>query len=113
MKISITYLYTIATYGYPPRVEDDFKALAEIRDLGFHYLEMEALGPAHAEGVWQHRQELRRCLDDCGIHVHNFCAVDADLVQLDADRRRAALERFRRTAELGVFLGAETLHLAS
>ncbi len=113
MKLSVTYLYTIFRYGYPPAMEDDFRALAEIEKMGFQFLEMEALGGAHAQRVWDNREELRRRLDGHGIHVHNFCAVDPDLVSLDAARRRAAIEKFRRTAELGAFLGAETLHLAS
>ena len=29
MKTNITYLYTIIRYGYPPSIDDDFKALAE------------------------------------------------------------------------------------
>ena len=113
MKVSITYLYTIFRYGYPPRVADDFKALREIENMGFHFLEMEGLGIEHAEQVWQQRQEFKKRLDGHGIHVHNFCAVDPDLVSLDGPRRKAAYERFKRTTELGVFLGTETLHLAS
>jgi sugar phosphate isomerase/epimerase len=113
MKLSITYLYTIFRYGYPPKPRDDFRALADIERMGFHYLEMEALGPVHAAGVWAHRAELKKALADHGIHVHNFCGVDADLVSLDDTRRRAAYEGFRRVAELGAFMGAETLHLAS
>ncbi len=113
MKLSITYLYTIACYGYPPKVEDDFKALAEIEKLGFHYLEMEGLGAEHAAAVSARRHDLKKCLDDHGIQVHNFCAVDPNLVSLDERVRRQAYEQFKHTAELGVFLGAETLHLAS
>jgi sugar phosphate isomerase/epimerase len=113
MKLSITYLYTIFRYGYPPQISDDFKALGDIEKMGFHYVEMEGLGAEHTEGVYQHRGELKKALGDHGIHVHNFCGVDADLVALDEGKRRGAYERFRRTAELGAFLGAETLHLAS
>jgi len=113
MKLGITYLYTISTYGYPPKIEDDYKALADYEAMGFHYLEMEALGPQHAEEVWAHRSELRKRLDAHGICVHNFCAVDPDLVAVDDSKRTAAIERFRRTSELGVYLGTETLHLAS
>src|SRR4051794_39851755 len=113
MKLSITYLYTIFRYGYPPKPADDFKALADIEKMGFHNLEMEALGPEHAQGVWDHRADLKNALADHGIHVHNFCGVDADLVNLDSSRRQKAYERFQRVAELGAFFGAETLHLAS
>jgi sugar phosphate isomerase/epimerase len=113
MKLSITYLYTIFRYGYPPKPRDDFRALADIERMGFRFLEMEALGPEHAQGVWEHRGELKRALADHGIHVHNFCGVDPDLVSLDDARRRSACERFRRVADLGAYFGTETLHLAS
>ncbi|MDD4494491.1 MAG: sugar phosphate isomerase/epimerase [Eubacteriales bacterium] len=113
MKIGITYLYTILNYGYPPKVEDDFKAIEEIERMGFHYLEMEGLGGRHTEGVWNNRNVFRKRLDAHNIHVHNFCGVDPDLVSLDNNKRKAAYESFKRTAELAVYLGAETLHLAS
>lgn len=113
MKVSITYLYTITSYGYPPDVEDDFKALADIQKMGFHYLEMEGLGGKHTEGVWRRRADIKKCLDDNQIHVHNFCAVDPDLVSLDTNKRKAAYDRFKQTCELGAYFGTETLHLAS
>ena len=113
MKLGITYLYTISTYGYPPRIEDDYKAIADYEAMGFRYLEMEALGPRHAKDVWVHRAELRKRLDAHGVQVHNFCAVDPDLVSIDGNTRDAAVERFKRTCELGVYLGTDTLHLAS
>ena len=113
MRLSVTYLYTILKYGYPPRVEDEFKALADIESMGFHYLEMEGLGVEHTETVWNHRKEFKKLLENHGIHVHNFCGVDPDLVSMDDNRRNAAYDRFSRTAELAAYLDAETLHLAS
>src|SRR5215213_8709599 len=113
MKLSITYLYTIFKYGYPPKPADDFKALADIEKMGFRYLEMEGLGGEHTDGVWRNRADLKKALNDHGIHVHNFCGVDPDLVSLDDNRRRAAYARFDRVAELGTYFDAETLHLAS
>jgi len=113
MRISLTYLYTIFRYGYPPKIADDFKALAEIHRLGFRYLEMEGLGPQHLSSVYQNRQQLVKTLQEFGMHVHNFCVVDPDLVNLDISWRKRALERFKLGAELGDYLGVETLHLAS
>jgi sugar phosphate isomerase/epimerase len=113
MKLGITYLYTIARYGYPPKPEDDFKALADIEQMGFHNLEMEALGPQHAQAVWDRRHDLKRALDDHCIHVHNFCGVNPDLVTRDTKRRQAAYTWFERVADLGAFFDAQTLHLAS
>ncbi|MBI3696710.1 MAG: sugar phosphate isomerase/epimerase [Acidobacteria bacterium] len=113
MRISITYLYVIFRYGYPHAVEDVFRALPEIRKLGFRFLEMEGLGPAHLRALDRRRRDLLRALDDSGLHVHNFCVVDPDLVSPETGRRSRALDGFKRGAELADLLGAETLHLAS
>lgn len=113
MKLGVTYLVTILKYGYPPKAEDDFKSLAYLQKLGFHYLEMEGLGRAHAENLRKHVKDYQRALSDNGIHIHNFCIVDPELVSLDEGKRLAAYDHFRRMAEIGSELGAETFHLAS
>lgn len=113
MKIGITYLYVIFRYGYPHSVADVLSALPAIRKLGFRYLEMEGLGAAHLKALDSSRRDVLSALGDNGLRVHNFCVVDPDLVSLDAARRAKALDRFRLGADLGGFLGAETLHLAS
>jgi sugar phosphate isomerase/epimerase len=113
IKISITYLYTIFRYGYPHGVDDALRSLAEVRKLGFRYVEMEGLGPKLLRDLWVRRRQLLETAAKNGIHVHNFCVVDPDLVSLDKGRRGTALERFSMGAELARELGAETLHLAS
>ena len=113
MRVGITYLYTIFRYGYPHSAEDALKSLGEIRKLGFRYLEMEGLGPAHMRAVSRARRRFRETLDEHGLHVHNFCVVDPALVSLDPRARSRALELFKLGAEVADYLGAETLHLAS
>ena len=113
MKIGITYLYTISQYGYPPKIEDDFKSLEEIRGMGFKYLEMEGLGVKHNLDVAQNKEKLKKVLDLNDIHVYNFCGVDPDLVSLDKGKREKAFENFKITADTAAYLETETLHLAS
>jgi sugar phosphate isomerase/epimerase len=113
MRIGITYLYTIFRYGYPHTVEDAFRSVEEVRGLGFRYLEMEGLGPEHLRALYAERERLLALLARQGLHVHNFCVVDPDLVSLDERRRARAYENFRMGAELAAMLGAGTLHLAS
>ncbi|WP_437222442.1 sugar phosphate isomerase/epimerase family protein [Planctomicrobium sp. SH661] len=113
MKLSITYLYTIFKYGYPHSVDDAMKSLPEIRELGFRFMELEGLGPENLLAVYERRKELAARVKDCGLHVHNFCVVDPNLVSLDESVRRRALDGFRMGAEVASLLGAETLHLAS
>lgn len=113
MKLGITYLYTIFRYGYPHRIDDAFQSIAEIRKLGFRFLEMEGLGASFLRELYKRRSELLKVTSDSGVHVHNFCVVDPELVHLNPARRAKALDRFKMGAELAVMLEAETLHLAS
>ncbi len=113
LKIGTTYLYTIMKYGYPPKPEDDFRAFEEIAKMGFRFLEMEGLGPEHAASVRRNKDRYKKALASAGIHVHNFCIVNPDLVSLDNDKRRKAYDSFKEMAEVGAELGAETFHLAS
>ena len=113
MKLGITYLYTIFRYGYPHSLEDTLRSFGEIRRLGFRYLEMEGLGPRHLRAVYRRRKRVVTALEECGVHVHNFCVVDPDLVGLNDAKRKQAFARFEMGADLAEELGAETLHLAS
>jgi len=113
VRVSITYLYTIFKYGYPHSVDDAMRSLGEIRSLGFRFLELEGLGPENLSSLYGRRAELARLVADNGLHVHNFCVVDPDMVSVDPAIRRPALDRFRMGAELAELLNAETLHLAS
>ena len=113
MKIGITYLYFIFRYGYPPSLEDDFKGLPEVRRLGFRFLEMEGLGSHKLKLLYRHRKDLLAALDDNGLRVHNFCVVDPHLVSMNKAKRQKAFDGFKLGAELGDYLGTETLHLAS
>jgi sugar phosphate isomerase/epimerase len=113
MRISMSYLYVIFKYGYPHRLKDVLKALPEIRKMGFRYLEMEGLGAPLLRSLYKSRNLLVKVLGDSGLHVHNFCVVNPDLVSLDPAKRSRALDLFKSAAEIGALLEAETLHLAS
>jgi sugar phosphate isomerase/epimerase len=113
MRIGITYLYTIFRYGYPHSLEDALASIAEVRRLGFRFLEMEGLGAELLQALYAQRERLANVAEASGVHIHNFCVVDPDLVSLDAAARQRALERFGMGAEIAARLGSETLHLAS
>ena len=113
MRIGITYLYTIFRYGYPHTVDEAFQSIADVRKLGFRFLEMEGLGAPFLRSLYKRRKELVAIAADAGVHVHNFCVVDADMVSLNPDRQSAALDRFKMCAEIADMLGCDTLHLAS
>lgn len=113
MKIGVTYLTTILQYGYPPDPAGDFASLETLSREGFHYLEMEGLGPEHTAQVMEHIADYQNALTEYDVHVHNFCIVDPELVSLNHTVQDEAFQRFQRTVEVGLLLGAETFHLAS
>lgn len=105
MKLGATYLITILKYGYPPKPEDDFKALTYLNKLGFHYLEMEGLGVEHANNLKRNLSTYKKALADNGIHIHNFCAVNPDLTSLDPKNALSQLIFSRKWHRSGVNLG--------
>lgn len=113
MRIGITYLYTILRYGYPHSVEDALSSISAVRQLGFRFVEMEGLGAVMLSHLYARRGELVQAAKDSGVHVHNFCVVDPQLVSIDDATRSRALDHFRMGAEIAAMLGSETLHLAS
>lgn len=113
MRIGITYLYTIFRYGYPHTLEDALKSIPEIRKLGFRFLEMEGLGARMLKSIYDNQARVVDVLGENGVHVHNFCVVDPDLVSTDVKRQDRALRGFEMGAAIAARLGAETLHLAS
>jgi len=113
MKIGIAYLYTIFRYGYPHSIEDALKSIPEIRRLGFQFLEMEGLGAPLLRALYERRELVAKIAADSGVHIHNFCVVDPDLVSIDDGMQARALDSFKMGAEIAAVLGCETLHVAS
>jgi sugar phosphate isomerase/epimerase len=113
VRLGITYLYAIFRYGYPHSVDDALQSIGEVRALGFRFLEMEGLGREMLASLYQRRGELVETAERHGVHVHNFCVVDPDLVSLDRTRQRRALEHFRMGAKIAALLESATLHIAS
>ena len=74
---------------------------------------MEGLGPRMLKAVYANQARVARVLDDNGVHVHNFCVVDPEMVSTRRERQDRALEGFKMGAEIAARLGSETLHLAS
>lgn len=113
MKISASYAYTIGCFGYPTTHENVVLALQELSSIGYRALELEGLGIEHMKEVYRTRHELKKICDDLGVRVHNFCAVDPNLVSTDSKVRNETMEVAKIGAEVAAFFGSDTLHLAS
>jgi len=43
MKICCCWLYAISRYGHPPSMEDTFKLIREMKEMGFKAIELEGV----------------------------------------------------------------------
>jgi len=66
MKISCCWLYAISKYGYPPSMPDTFKALGDMKALGFEYVELEGVRRDNLMAVYENRHELKKFCDGEG-----------------------------------------------
>lgn len=113
MRVSCAWLYVITRYGYPPSFTDMLRAYRDISTMGFQYAELEAVGRGNLEDLLRNRQRLITVIRDEGLSIINMVPVFPDLVSMDQNRRKAALDLFRRAAELAASLGCRTLQLDS
>lgn len=113
MKINCCWLYAISRYGYPPSLKDTFRALKEMREMGFEAGELEGVREANLRAVYGARKELKAFCRDIGLKIMNFCPILPDIVSPDARRRRKAVELFDLGAELACFLGSRQVQIDS
>lgn len=99
MKISCCWMYAIGNYGYPPSLENMFKAIGEMAELGFEYIELEGLGYENLQQVIDHTAELKKRCDDYGLNISNFAVLLPDLISLDVAVQKKAIEMFERGVE--------------
>lgn len=113
MKVSCCWLYAISKYGYPPSIENTYRAVKEMKKLGFEYIELEGVREKNLNEVYQERKGLKKSCDDLGLKVINFCPVVPDLVSLDRGKRKKALELFDLAVEIANYFYCETIQTDS
>jgi sugar phosphate isomerase/epimerase len=113
MKISCCWMYAISKYGYPPSIDDTFRALDDMARLGFTFVELEGVREENMMAVYQHRHDFRQHAENLGLRFVNFCPVLPDVIDMDLNRRRQGLDLFDKAIETAVLLGCETIQLDS
>jgi sugar phosphate isomerase/epimerase len=113
MKISCCWLYAISRYGYPPSLRDTFKALREMKEMGFEAGELEGVRETNLREVYRARRDIKVLCSDIGLEIINFCPVLPDIVSMDARRRRHAVSLFEMGVELACFFGSRQIQIDS
>lgn len=113
MKISCCWLYAISKYGYPPRMENVFKALKEMADMGFEYVELEGVREENLKEVYSNREKIKDHCENLGVKIINFCPIIPDIVRLDDDKRGKARDLFMLAIDIAKYFDCETIQTDS
>lgn len=113
MKISCCWLYAISKYGYPPSMENIFKALKEMADMGFEYVELEGVREENLKEVYNNREKIKDYCRNLGVKIINFCPIIPDIVSLDEKERKKAKDLYMLGIELAQYFDCETIQTDS
>ena len=104
MKVSCCWMYAISQYGYPPLLPNMLKAIHEMGEMGFNYIELEGFGYENIEQVVNNKHQLRQACQDAGVRVSNFAVLLPDIISLDKTRQEKAFEMFEKGVEVAAFV---------
>jgi len=106
MKIVCAWMYAIGRYGFPPAIGDIDKALREMKEMGFRYVELEGIGYENLEQVVARRGELGRILAGEGLSVADFAVLLPEIISLEKTKREKAFAAFEKGVETAAFFGS-------
>ena len=98
MKITCCWMYAIGKYGFPPTINDMKKAIKEMSDLGFRYIELEGLGYENLKSVYDNKEILKEVCQDNSVKVVNFASIIPTSLSTDPEEFKKGIEYF----EMGV-----------
>ena len=113
MKISCAWMYAIGRYGFPPRTSDVYRAVREMRDMGFEYGELEGIGYENLGQVIAEKKEIKKAYQDAGVKISNFAVLLPDVISMEPSAQAKAFEHFRRGAEAAAFFESANLWIDS
>ena len=113
MKINMCWLYAISKYGYPPSIEDTFRVMDEIANLGFTYMEMEGVREENMKAVWNARKKIKDKAKERGLKLMNFCPILPSLVSMDKAEREKGFELYKIGLDLAEYFETELVQIDS
>jgi sugar phosphate isomerase/epimerase len=113
MKITCAWMYAIGMYGFPPATADIYKAVAEMRAMGFAYGELEGIGYENLARIIAEKKEIRQAYRDAGVKVSNFAVLIADIISMDPAVKAKAMDAFERGAEAAAWFESDFIWIDS
>jgi len=103
VKIVCAWMYTIGKYGFPPSVEGMLKAIKDMGEMGFQFIELEAVGYENLDQVVQAKEKIKETIEKEELRVSNFAILLPDIISMDEKKRENAFENFERGVETARF----------
>lgn len=106
-------MYAIGSYGFPPKTADIYKAVGEMRAMGFEYGELEGIGYDNLGQVIAEKKDIRAAYRDAGVKISNFAVLLPDIISMDPALSAKAMDHFRRGAEAAAYFESANLWIDS
>jgi len=106
MKIVCAWMYAIGQYGFPPEIQNVLRAIREMKEMGFEYIEAEGIGYDNLEQVIDQRGEIKKICDGEGLKLANFAVLLPDVISMEQKVREKAFSYFERGVETAAYLGS-------
>jgi len=106
MKIVCAWMYAIGQYGFPPAIANVLKAIREMKEMGFEYVEAEGIGYENLNQVIEQRREIKKICDGEGLKMANFAVLLPDVISMEKKVREKAFEYYERGVETAAYLGS-------
>jgi sugar phosphate isomerase/epimerase len=106
-------MYAIGTYGFPPKIEDMLKAIKEMAELGFDYIELEGVGFDNLSSVIENKELIKAECIKQGVKVVNFAPLLPEIISQDKNERKKALRYFEQGVKVARYFGSPRVWIDS
>ena len=113
MKVVCCWMLAIGKYGFPPALDDIFKALDDMQRLGFENIELEGIGYANLEAVTGNIDAIAAAVRERGLNVADFAVLLPDVISMVPPTRAKAMEAFARGVEAAAMVGSDFVWIDS
>jgi len=113
MKISCCWMYAIGKYGFPPKISNMKKAIREMAQMGFKYIELEGVGYENLRSVYENKESLKEeCLRN-ELKVVNFAPIIPQSLSSDPYESKEGLKYFEMGVKTASYLGSARVWIDS
>ena len=113
MKISCCWMYAIGKYGFPPKISNMKRAIREMAQMGFKYIELEGVGYENLRSVYENKESLKEeCLRN-GLKVVNFAPIIPQSLSSDPYESKEGIKYFEMGVKTASYLGSSRVWIDS